>query len=388
MASQSERPYVEADLTGNKASLVRLVQRQLGKWPTGKFHQSKVTVVQLKSALLDPTYGFTTNKPAVAPPATFHAPSAPETQQMTSSVPPSKPATAPRDSLAPSETTVELLDLRIYIEDCRFTPSQKTVAILSVPVLDRMNCSFGGFRVLGREIISRLQNSNSAIEIPATGPGTIRISVPDREEPEWKVPFVRIAYGQPLDVIEFDPQALEVLENQRLKLFIDVIASPAGAVKSDSSSGSDLLNSVPATPADTDVAEEKTEDPAVKYLLDKLAMRPGYESFAANRGRVVANPEVVKDWRFAVGFTADYNKVKPPGIHTKITKALIQRALGIGSTWLASAQTAMQIIGTYGQNQPHATAEVISVLERVDDPAEGSAALYAFLTEWKKDHQV
>lgn len=52
--------------TGNKESLVKLVQRQIAKWPgPGKFQPSKVKVALIKSTLLDPTYGFTTNKPAV-----------------------------------------------------------------------------------------------------------------------------------------------------------------------------------------------------------------------------------------------------------------------------------------------------------------------------------
>jgi hypothetical protein len=43
-----------------------MVQRQLAKWPEDKFYASKVTVAQLKSALLDPVYGFTTNQPLLA----------------------------------------------------------------------------------------------------------------------------------------------------------------------------------------------------------------------------------------------------------------------------------------------------------------------------------
>lgn len=66
-------------------------------------------------------------------------------------------------------STSQFIDVRIYVEDCRFTPAQKTVAILSLPVLDRKDCALDGFRVLAREIIARLQSSNSAIEIPFEG---------------------------------------------------------------------------------------------------------------------------------------------------------------------------------------------------------------------------
>ncbi|KAJ7111074.1 hypothetical protein C8R44DRAFT_742846 [Mycena epipterygia] len=69
----AERPYNKSDLlsterTGNKAALVSLVQRKQNKWLNAKFTHSKVTVAELKAALLDPTYGFTTNKPPVAAP--------------------------------------------------------------------------------------------------------------------------------------------------------------------------------------------------------------------------------------------------------------------------------------------------------------------------------
>jgi hypothetical protein len=57
----------------------------------------------------------------------------------------------------------------------------------------------------------------------------------------------------------------------------------------------------------------------------------------------------------------------------------IQTALGIRSTWLTNAQTAIDIIGTYGK-----VAEVAETLGRVDDPPKGSIVLLNFLTDWKK----
>jgi hypothetical protein len=52
--------------TGNKDSLVKLLPRQIAKWPgPGKFQPSKAKVALIKSTLLDPTYGFTTNRPPV-----------------------------------------------------------------------------------------------------------------------------------------------------------------------------------------------------------------------------------------------------------------------------------------------------------------------------------
>jgi hypothetical protein len=59
----------------------------------------------------------------------------------------------------------------------------------------------------------------------------------------------------------------------------------------------------------------------------------------------------------------------------------IQTALGIQSTWLTNAQTAIDIIGTYGKIR-----EVVETLKREEDPPKGSISLLSFLTEWKKNH--
>jgi hypothetical protein len=64
--------------------------------------------------------------------------------------------------------------VRVYIEDCRFSLPQKTVALLSLPVLDRINCAPGGFHVLSKNLVSALQESNSSIEIlPGKNPSLL-----------------------------------------------------------------------------------------------------------------------------------------------------------------------------------------------------------------------
>ncbi|KAJ7265046.1 hypothetical protein C8J57DRAFT_1511611 [Mycena rebaudengoi] len=323
MSAPVERPYVKADLEGkgNKTRLVKMVQRQLAKWPEDKFYASKITVAQLKSALLDPVYGFTTNQPL---PANFDAAA---------------------DSYA--------LD----------------------PVVPAGNTGTADSQV------------NMA-------PGIVRISVPDQEEPDWKIPFVRIAHGQSINAIEFDPEVLEISGEKRLKLFIENITSsslPSAPVTNTDAGLGGLPSSSAAAPLSGTEGEPK--NPNVEYLQEKLATRLGYDAFIANRGRILSNPEVVQGWRFAVDFTHDYNKVITPGnggriLAQKITKATICSALGIGSTWLSNAHTAMQIVDTYSRNKPHHTDEVIETLERVDDPATGSAVLYNFLIDWKKEHPL
>ncbi|KAJ7154431.1 hypothetical protein C8R43DRAFT_1126508 [Mycena crocata] len=381
-----ERSYVESDLTGTRNDLIKLVQRQQTKW-NGKFNKSRVTVAQLKSALLDSNYGFTTNNPP---------PVVPEMVQTVTGTAPVMPAAAPVPISASSVhdvEAVELLDVRVYVEDLRFVPASKTVAIIPMRVLDRNHCSVDAFRVLSKEIIFKLQRSNSAIGIQTAG--MVRVSVPDPEEPDWKIPFVLMAYGQSVESMEFNPEALEVHENptgSRLKLFIENMNSISTAPHA-MKTGEDRTPALASTSSfdalpETDTKKELNQ-PGVKYLLEKLAVRAGYDSFAAQRGRVLSNPEAVKGWRFAVNFTRDYNKVRTPQPNSvKITKDMIQKSLGIASTWLSNAHTAIRIIDMYSRDKQHATTEVIEVLERVDDQPEGSSALYTFLTEWDKNHPI
>ncbi|KAJ7937779.1 hypothetical protein B0H13DRAFT_1852078 [Mycena leptocephala] len=85
------------------------------------------------------------------------------------------------------------------------------------------------------------------------------------------------------------------------------VALPAAADISDGSSPS-----IVATGTDN-------ETPEAKYLRDELRTRPGYPVFLKNRGRVLSNPDVVKDWRFAVNFSQDYNKTKTPTVTITIS---------------------------------------------------------------------
>jgi hypothetical protein len=61
---------------------------------------------------------------------------------------------------------IQFLSVQIYVEDSRVVPTHKTVAMLSLPVLNRTN---GAIRIYARDIIAALQRSNGAIEIPSTG---------------------------------------------------------------------------------------------------------------------------------------------------------------------------------------------------------------------------
>ncbi|KAJ7897794.1 hypothetical protein B0H13DRAFT_1884561 [Mycena leptocephala] len=273
MSTPGERPYQEDDLTGNKDSLVKLLPRQIAKWPgPGKFQPSKAKVALIKSTLLDPTYGFTTNRP----PVVFLHPLKGNGSAATP-VENSPPSPSHEENPAP----LEFLSVRIYVEDSRVVPSNKTVAMLSLPVLNRTN---GAIHVYARDIIAASQRSNGAIEIPSTGTNCH-----------------------------------------------SVITSIPGSSTSVQ----------PAAPL-----EEEPTSPVVTFLCETLATRAVYLSFAANRNRVLSNPVIVSDWQFA-----------------KVNKEAIRKALGVGSTWLSQAHTAVDIISKYG-----AVTEVADTLKLVENP--------------------
>ncbi|KAJ7189647.1 hypothetical protein GGX14DRAFT_608718 [Mycena pura] len=382
MSHQSERPYTEQDLVGNKNYLIKLVQRQQARWPGDKFQPSKVTVANLKSALLDPIYGFTTNKPPVTSPHPSKSDSRSSVNLGGSQTVIINNPQSP-DPIefvhAPSLGAMEFVSVRAYIEDCRFNPAQRTQARLSIPLLDRKGSSLGSFRVHSSQLFAALQRGNSAIEVLA-GSGVVRVSFADPEEEDWKIPFVRVHHGQPIDELDFSPDVLELPENGCIKLFVDSTGILATTVVKSEVVPLPGSHDGPSTVSRAEAGAEEITDPAVKYLREKLATRDGYEAFAARRGHVRSNPDAVLDWQFAVDFTRDYNRIKSP---VKVSKDTICRALGIGSSWPVNAHTATGIIGTYGKVQ-----EVEEMLMRIDDPLPGATALLGFLVEWKKDHPV
>ncbi|KAJ7930681.1 hypothetical protein B0H13DRAFT_1858494 [Mycena leptocephala] len=369
MSTPGERPYQEDDLTGNKDSLVKLVQRQIAKWPgPGKFQPTKTKVALIKSTLLDPTYGFTTNRPPVIflhPSKGTGGTATPGMHRDNTEEPPvenSPPSPPHEENPAP----LEFLSVRIYVEDSRVVPTRRTVAMLSLPVLNRTD---GAIHVYARDIIAALQRSNGAIEIPSTGSGLVMISFPDPEDEEWRIPFVRIPHGHTGDIANFSPDVLEIPQDLRLKLNVDNVSSSLPAVVNSAVSPDSVTTSIPGSSTSVQPAaplEEEPTSPVVTFLREKLATRAGYLSFAANRNRVLSNPVIVSDWQFA-----------------KVNKEAIRKALGVGSTWLSQAHTAVDIISKYG-----AVTEVADTLKLVENPPSGSIVLYNFLKDWRDNHPM
>ncbi|KAK6984725.1 hypothetical protein R3P38DRAFT_3231408 [Favolaschia claudopus] len=373
MSPHPERPYTVDDLTVNKKALVKFVERQIGKWPSSekKFSSSKHTVSDIRRVLLDPGNGFTTNLPPVSSP---HPPkqgggSQTEPQEHGSIAPPSPPP-------PPHNGANEVINLRVYIEDIRISPAQRTVAILSLNVARKENGSppITHGTCAEKVAVGTVQKSNGAIEIPSTGPGSVRLSFPDPEDNEWKVPFIRITHGPTL-VATFDPGTIEI---GMLKITVSSYKSitnasvssdlpPAAEALQGEVSATSELHSTPANP-------NPETDLAVQFLRKELATRDGYSSFADNRGKFMSNAVIAADWRFAVDFTKQYNRIKSP---VKINKECIYTAFGVGSTWLSQAHRATQLIDKH-----KAVAAVTTELAK--DEVTGSGALYEFLVNYDK----
>ncbi|KAK6987923.1 hypothetical protein R3P38DRAFT_3227050 [Favolaschia claudopus] len=370
----SERPYTEDDVQ-TKGILPNSFNAKSPPKDQGKFSAYKTKSDAMKAALLDPRNGFSTNKPPVTSPH-------PSKQGGATSGPSQAlPNTdqGPQDSntiLPPSsefdEESTERVTVRVYIEDTRAVPSQKTAALLSLPISSRESNSV---HVLSKEFLNALQRSNSAIEIPPDGSGVVRLSFPDPEDEQWKVPFIRIPHSRN-SVAICDPETIEISKD-RFKLYVENVSlsSTSSAIHPPMPSSSS--STVPSGLANIAQApDEQSSDPVVKFLREKLIARPGYTSLAANRGYIMSNPVIVADWRFAVEFSKAYKTIKTP---VKVTSAAIKDALGVGTTWLSNAHTAVGIIDQHGS-----VAEVATELARDDDSPAGSTVLYNFLTNWKK----
>ncbi|KAJ7806066.1 hypothetical protein B0H14DRAFT_2610689 [Mycena olivaceomarginata] len=193
-----------------------MVQCQQAKWPTSRFIPSKATVADITVVLLDPKNGFTTNKPLITSP---HLPSTPRDKSVLVETPSQPPPASVISAQEDQDSETEVRIVRVYLEDGRFSSPQKTVAILSLPIFDN-NCAPGSFRVLSKDLVSALQESNSSLDIPPDS-GGIKISIPDSEEDGWKIPLVCMYHGQFIDEMKFDPAVLEIPEGLSIKLFVD-----------------------------------------------------------------------------------------------------------------------------------------------------------------------
>jgi hypothetical protein len=73
----------------------------------------------------------------------------------------------------------------------------------------------------------------------------------------------------------------------------------------------------------------------------------------------------------------------------RISKAAIEKALGVSTTSLNEAINMTRIITIYGCDGPNRSAEVIAEVNKIQ-PVEalGASALKSFLQSWANDHPI
>ena len=114
------------------------------------------------------------------------------------------------------------------------------------------------------------------------------------------------------------------------------------------------------------VSESVPVPPVIRWLMEAAKMRDGYTAFKQGQHHVQTNVDVIASWWFAILFSEWYSQTVSPvqvydGHHRKrpklIKKSEVQRALGVGATWMSKAAQAVALLCKYGEHgsspRPH-----------------------------------
>ncbi|KAJ7748051.1 hypothetical protein B0H16DRAFT_1461738 [Mycena metata] len=197
--------------------LIALVRRQINEWLLTPGKLSKANKTDLKSKLLDPKYGFTTDKPAI--PGTDLVPGG------STAGPSATIATAPTvDNPGPVEpsptqenggTVVVPREIRLLIDDRRASYPIHTMQRVQVRFVDTADCGENQWRADASEILLALQKSISSIT------GSAKIGTPDRLNSSYPEYFVEIIANQPVETLAVSPELVVISENNQLTLRVD-----------------------------------------------------------------------------------------------------------------------------------------------------------------------
>ncbi|KAJ7439869.1 hypothetical protein B0H11DRAFT_1934109 [Mycena galericulata] len=406
-----ERGYTSADLTGLKrGDLVALILRQPDKWPAalGKFNRQKTNMDQMKEALTRADSEFTTNRPGrdspvapidnnsiptlEAPPIVADQPGSSLAGGRNSSV--NIPTPEPR----PQQHSILLL-----IEDTRGAISERFSQRIQVSVTSAAEVPpTGESQVSSREVIDALQASISALKGPA------RIGVLDTENPGYTSFFATISEPEDQDAAQSSPVLLAISGDRKLNLIVSHIGvlSPFGAknrvkrIRSESPSNNAGEQDEPKAEPAASFSKKKKAEPThltreeLDWITEQARQTPGFDEFKQNHNQRLSNPDRIKYWKFAAGFSAKYYKARwPGGIEysggATIKKNAIEAALNLGTTMLAQAVNMARILGIY-YDGPHRSAEVAQRVDsgQLGSDTPGSESLVNFLTQWERDHPV
>ncbi|KAJ7654871.1 hypothetical protein B0H14DRAFT_2659412 [Mycena olivaceomarginata] len=313
----STAPYTVSDL----AAIVNFVARQADLWPGPDVYSEKSTTVRrLRAVLLDPRYGFTKSM-VLRTPSSARSES---TSESTLSPPPFTDDDAGRSPIPNPDAG----DVKMFFS--RVSEREK----------------HGEWKTELHEVLYELQKSNAAIE------GPTKVLYRDPEDPEYWVVFVKVTDNAPvpLELAETFPRFVTIPATGRLELRVEPI--PIGILLPLPSQEPFDINDPHAKPLEharrrasaANHLSRADSDADVVWLKAQLENETGYQDFKDNQRKVQTNPGTVASWKFCVDFSQKYFGAG----RKKIQQKSIQKALGLGSTSLAEACKATQILRRYG----------------------------------------
>ncbi|KAJ7742818.1 hypothetical protein B0H16DRAFT_1860578 [Mycena metata] len=395
-----ERPYITKEVEGlGQKELVALVRRQINKWPLTPGKLSKANKADLKSKLLDPKYGFTTDKPAI--PGTDSVPGG------STAGPSATIATAPTvDNLGPVEpsptpenggTVLVPREIRLLIDDRRASYPIHTMQRVQVRFVDTADCGENEWRADASEILLALQKSISSIT------GSAKIGTPDRLNSSYTEYFVEIISNQPVETLAVSPELVVISEDNQLTLRVDTIqrlevdaqpthTNPSGVLPPGApvvATASGALNAQDrARPRTRELTQQEIE-----WLKKQLSTRQGYTQFDASHNKVLQNVERVRYWRFAAEFSRVFHKQTwPQEISSPskgISKGAIEKALSMSKSALLDTIQMIEIIDRYTvEGSDNYSEEVTNEITKSNENMPKAATLKAFLTGWDRAHRA
>ncbi|KAF8129502.1 hypothetical protein EV363DRAFT_1584558 [Boletus edulis] len=388
-----EVPYNANDLEGRRREeLVMMVQRQVERWPyhDGKRRfTSKTNMDRMRAVLLNCTFGFTKEvevvrplspspPPPPPPPGTPSLPPGPREdvgmEHLQDAAPPlpdneveGGPSTRIPEGgrVSPSVQhednednedggqwgTIECAKVNVYVTF--LSPGaevQRNAFSIEVPRTGWVDALACEWQTDTQQLIEQL-----AVQAPQLA-DAIEVSYPDPMYPEYSRRLKAVGNG--LNIIETPAEvpAVCIVADNVLKL---TVSSPSHLITSES---------LPTGPVHQPAGQSQSVpvatnelapvSPVVQWLVGAAEMREGYIAFKQGQHHVQTNANIVASWWFAVLFSECYSQAESPvllagGSKRKgprlIRKSEVQRALGVGATWMSEAMQAVALLRKYGR---------------------------------------
>ncbi|KAJ4475106.1 hypothetical protein C8R41DRAFT_923708 [Lentinula lateritia] len=437
-----ERSYVAAELNQlSKADLIKLVERQITKWPTQRpFQRSRVRVEELKLNLLSKSNGFSTVVPIgdlissrkshsrIASDVVGSGPvegvnRSRQTQITTSSsvrdssfnpsqtsskasglkhvlIPPTPISnihlaqTSKHPDITQTPLTPYLrsmVTLKLLINDTRFQEQAlRRSQAITVPYVDEPKRGSKEYNVKFSDIYNSLQQMHTALD----GVGELTFCDPD--EPDYgqilmkgdfhtTVPSADVLVVPPSKILKLNVTLYPISGrhlSQSLLAPVPLQTNTSTFTLSASMHMSQLLNDPNSKPLE--IAESRNRRGPKSAMVDELVIQasqlPGYETFKAGRHRVLQYEQVAAHWEFAATFSATHFRQR----NVKSKKSIAD-ALGIRTTSLAAAEQGHELIQLYGAHGSHESLEVATELA---SGKTGAVGLMDFLRAWEEMHPV